>query len=364
MKIERLEACAYRIPTDRPEADGTLAWDATTIVVVEAIAAEGRRGLGYSYTAAAAVPLIAEVLAPEVVGRASADVQAVTEAMVRRTRHVGLPGLAATAVSAVDVALWDLRARELGLPLVELMGRRRETVEVYGSGLFTTYGEDALVRQACDWVGAGIRRVKMKVGLDHGTRAADDVERASAVRRAIGPDVELMVDANGAYRPKQAVLTAGNFATEGVSYFEEPVPSQQVEQLAYVRSRAPMSVAAGEYAYTSADFLRLLRAEAVDILQADATRCLGVTGWIRAAALADAFDVGFSAHTAPALHAHLGCAAPRIDHVEYFHDHVRIEALLFDGLPALAGGRLQPDLGRPGLGLDLKREDARRWRVA
>ncbi|MGH2380781.1 MAG: enolase C-terminal domain-like protein [Candidatus Limnocylindria bacterium] len=364
MNIARLEASAYRILTDRPEADGTLDWDSTTIVVVEAVGSNGWAGLGYSYTAAAAVPLIAELLAPEVSGRSTAEVPAVTEAMVRRVRNVGLAGLVATAISAVDVALWDLRARELGLALVDLLGRRRDAVDVYGSGLFTTYAEDELARQACDWVEAGIRRVKMKIGLDAGQRAGDDLVRVAAVRRRIGDEVELMVDANGAYRPKQAALVAGNLAASGVSYFEEPVPSNRPADLAFVRRSAPMDVAAGEYAYSSGDFLRLLRAEAVDILQADATRCLGATGWQAAAALAEAFGVGFSAHTAPALHAHLGCTAPRLDHVEYFHDHVRIEGLLFDGVPGLVDGRLQPDHGRPGLGLEFKRRDAARWRVA
>jgi L-alanine-DL-glutamate epimerase-like enolase superfamily enzyme len=364
MRIERLEAAAYRIPTDRPEADGTFSWDSTTIVVVEAVTDDGQRGLGYSYTAAAAVPLIAEVLAKEVIGLAKAELAIAPEAMLRSVRNIGASGLAATAISAVDSALWDLRARAAGLPLVDLLGARRDAVDVYGSGGFTTYSVEELVQQACDWVDQGIRRVKMKVGLDHGARASEDVARVAALRGAIGPDVELMVDANGAYRATQAVLVAGNFAEHGVSYFEEPVPPDQVEQLAFVRSRAPVPIAAGEYAYLPADFMRLLRAEAVDVLQADATRCLGITGWLQAAELAQAFGVGFSSHTAPALHVPLGCAAPVFDHLEYFHDHDRIEAMLFDGLPQLVDGKLGPKPGRHGLGLEFKRAEAERWRVA
>jgi L-alanine-DL-glutamate epimerase-like enolase superfamily enzyme len=364
MRIERLDRAAYRIPTDRPEEDGTFAWDSTTIVVVEVVADEGQRGLGYSYTAAAAIPFIAEVLAPEVVGRDPREVASAAEAMVRRVRNIGASGLAATAISAVDVALWDLRARATGLPLVDLLGARRETVEAYGSGGFTTYSVEDLVDQGCGWVEQGIRRVKMKVGMDHGARASEDVARVAALRSAVGPDVELMVDANGAYRPKQALLVAANFAEHGVSYFEEPVPPDQVEQLAFIRNRAPMPIAAGEYAYLPADFMRLLRAEAVDVLQAHATRCLGITGWLQAAELARAFGVGFSSHTAPALHLPLGCAAPVFDHLEYFHDHVRIEDLLFEGVPQLVDGRLRHEAGRPGLGLEFKRSEAERWLVA
>jgi len=362
-RVAGLAVSVYRIPTDRPEADGTYQWDSTTLVLVEATADSGQRGLGFSYCAAAAAPLIRELLAPAVVGRPVADVRASWEAMVRAVRNVGRPGIAATAISAVDVALWDLQARAAGQPLFRLLGARREAVPIYGSGGFTSYSEAELAEQLAGWVDQGIPWVKMKIGKDWGTKPQEDVERVAAARRAIGPRAELFVDANGAYTVKQAIELAERFAAQGVTYFEEPVSSDHHDQLAFVRQHVPMAVAAGEYGWDPWYFRAMLRDEAVDILQADATRCLGATGWLEAAVLAHSFAVPFSAHCAPTIHAQIGCAAPELAHVEYFHDHVRIEHLLFDGAPEPVGGYLRPDPTRPGLGLEPRRPDAERWRI-
>lgn len=363
MRIAQVDTAVYRIPTDRPEADGTFAWDATTLVLVEAVAESGERGLGFSYAAAAAAGVVRELLAPAVVGWPADAVRAAWERMVRAVRNVGRPGVAATAISAVDVALWDLKARLAGQPLFRLLGARREAVPIYGSGGFTSYRESELVEQLGGWVAQGIPRVKMKVGKDRGSRPEEDVQRVRIVRQAIGPAAELFVDANGAYTARQAIAQAERFAEHGVVYFEEPVSSDHLEQLRFVRERVPMAVAAGEYGYDPWYFRELLRASAVDILQADATRCLGITGFLEAADLAHSFAVPFSAHTAPAIHAQVGCVVPEIAHVEYFHDHVRIERLLFAGAPEPVGGELRPDTERPGVGLELKRPDAERWRI-
>ena len=354
MKIARLEISVYRIPTDRPEADGTFRWDSTTMVLVEAVSESGQRGLGFSYAAAAAAALVHELLEKVVVGRPLDDVGAAWLAMVCAVRNVGRPGIASTAISAVDVALWDLKARAAGQPLFRLLGPYREAVPIYGSGGFTSYSEQELAEQLGGWVEQGIPRVKMKIGKDWGTKPDEDVARVKVARRAIGPDAELFVDANGAYTARQAIEQAKRFAEHGVSYFEEPVSSDHLDQLAFVRRQAPMAIAAGEYGYDPWYFRDMLRAGAVDILQADATRCLGISGFLEAAALVHGFGVPFSAHTAPTLHAQAGCAAPAIAHVEYFHDHARIEQLLFDGAPELRDGALAWDPHAPGLGLALR----------
>jgi L-alanine-DL-glutamate epimerase-like enolase superfamily enzyme len=323
----------------------------------------GERGLGYTYAASAAAEVIRELLAPVVIGRSVDEVAAAWEAMVRAVRNVGRQGIAATAISAVDVALWDLKAKLANQPLCMLLGQRRAAVPIYGSGGFTTYADAELAEQLGGWVGQGIPRVKMKLGADWGTRPDEDVRRVGVAREAIGPDAALFVDANGAYEPKQAVEQAHRFAEYGVSYLEEPVSSDHLDDLAFVRRQVSMAVAAGEYGFDPWYFRAMLQAGAVDILQADATRCLGVTGWLEAAQLAHAFAVPFSAHCAPSIHAQIGCAAPDLAHVEYFHDHVRIEHMLFDGALEPEGGCLRPDPTRPGLGLELKRPDAERWRI-
>jgi L-alanine-DL-glutamate epimerase-like enolase superfamily enzyme len=358
--IESVAVSAFTVPTDRPESDGTFEWDETTAVVVE-VAAGGARGLGFSYTGEAAARVIERRLTPQIAGRDAMNVGTAWQAMVAAVRNVGLPGIAATAISAVDFALWDLKARLLDLPLVRLLGATRASVPVYGSGGFTSYGAAELKEQLVAWADAGIDQVKMKVGRT----SRDDVARVQAARRAIGYDIALFVDANGAYAPKQALALAAEFARCGVSWFEEPVPSEDLDGLRLLRERAPagMEIVAGEYGYDARYFRRMLQAGALDVLQADATRCLGITGFLAASALGDAFGAPLSAHTAPALHLHVSCAVQNVRNIEWFHDHARIERLLFDGVVAPERGELWPDLSRPGLGLELKRADAERYLV-
>lgn len=281
--LAKLETRVYRIPTDRPEADGTIPWDSTTMLVVEAVADSGARGLGFSYCAAAAEGVVHELLAPAIEDCALSDVGVAWDSMVAAVRNVGRTGIAACAISAVDIALWDLGARLVDQPLFVRLGARRQQVPVYGSGGFTSYSNAQLSEQLGGWVQHGIPRVKMKIGTDWGTRPDVDVERVRAARQAIGCVAELFVDANGAYTIKQAIRLAEEFAQQGVSYFEEPVSSDDLEGLAFVRGRIQQAVAAGEYGFDPWYFRHMLQAGAVDILQADATRCLGVTGWLEAA---------------------------------------------------------------------------------
>src|SRR5438067_9126765 len=352
-RVERIEARAYSIPTRTPEADGTLSWDKTTLVLVNAEAG-GVSGIGHSYADVATAKLIEDTLAAEVIGRDAMDVNAGWHAMVRRIRNLGRPGICSMAISAVDNALWDLKARLLNLPLVKLLGHVRQSVPLYGSGGFTNYSIADLQKQLEGWVDQGIPRVKMKVG----SHPEEDEKRVKAARKAIGDDAELFVDANGAYSRKQALAMAERFAEYSVSWFEEPVSSDDLEGLRLLRDRAPaqMEIAAGEYGYDSGYFRRMLEAGAVDVLQADATRCLGLSGFLQAAGLADAFQLPISAHTAPAVHLHACCAVRMLAPLEWFHDHARIEAALFDGAPRVVEGAIAPDPQRPGLGLELNRE--------
>ena len=358
-RVARLRALAYTVPTDQPEADGTAEWTSTTIVVVD-VEAGGAVGVGYTYAAGTAAALVNDTLAAAVEGRDAMDPPGAWRAMQRAVRNLGRPGLAATAISAIDVALWDLKAKLLGVSLATLLGRFRDVVPIYGSGGFTSYDDATLAAQLAGWVERdGCRWVKMKVG----TRPEHDPARVRAAKTAIG-DAALFVDANGAYAVKQALQLARVFAGDAdVRWFEEPVSSDDLDAMRQVRAHVPppMEVAAGEYGYEPDYFRRMLGSGAVDVQQADATRCGGVTGFMQAAALCEAFHLDLSAHCAPALHRHLGTAAPRFRHLEWFHDHVRIEAMLFDGAPVPKAGTIEPDRSRPGLGLVFKRQDAARY---
>ena len=359
-RIETLTVSAFTIPTDFPESDGTLEWDKTTIVIVEACA-DGVTGLGYTYANGSTAHLVNDLLANVVRGRDAMDVAASWDAMMHSIRNLGRPGISSMAISAVDIALWDLKARLLDLPLAKLLGAVREGIPVYGSGGFTSYSIEQLQRQFSRWIDSGIRMVKMKIGRN----AEEDPFRVHRAREAIGPDARLFVDANGAYSRKQALRLAQRFAEDGVRWFEEPVTSDDLEGLRLIRDRAPdsMDIAAGEYGYDAGYFCRMLEAGAVDVLQADATRCGGFTGFLQASALCLARSLPLSAHTAPAIHMHLCCAAMPAVHLEYFHDHVRIERMLFDGIQEPRNGVLRPDSSRPGLGLHFRRPDAEKYAI-
>jgi L-alanine-DL-glutamate epimerase-like enolase superfamily enzyme len=359
--IDSLEVRPFTIPTDQPEADGTIAWDSTTVVVVT-VRGGGETGVGFTYGPNACATLIRDVLRIHVVGREALDVPGAWGAMVESIRNVGRPGVASMAISAVDTALWDLKAKVLEVSVARLLGMVRNAAPLYGSGGFTTYSDGRLREQFAHWVHElGIPRVKMKIGQDWGTNEARDLERVHVARETIGPDAQLFVDANGAYTRKQAVRMARAMATDDVSYLEEPVSSDDLQGLHLIRNMIDMDVAAGEYGYALAYFADMCAAEAVDILQADVSRCGGITEWIRVAAVAASHGLRVSAHTAQSLTAHVACAVPNLAHLEYFHDHARCDRILFDGVLDPVGGVLRPDLDRPGFGLELKLADAERY---
>jgi L-alanine-DL-glutamate epimerase-like enolase superfamily enzyme len=354
--VEKVEARAYAVPTEAPESDGTLEWDATTIVVVE-VEGGGERGLGYTYSHASAAAVVDSVLAPLVEGADPMAPPKVWEAMRRAVRNIGFTGIAAMAVSGVDIALWDLRAKLLGLSLADSLGRVRDGIAAYGSGGFTSLEGDDLAAHLGGFLDQGFGAMKMKVGRDPDA----DRRRLATAREAIGPDVALMVDANGAFGRREALRQAETYAEFGVVYLEEPVSSEDLEGLAWLRDRLPagIEIAAGEYLWDVAEAARM--ALSVDVLQADVTRCGGITGVLRLDGICAAAGTPFSAHCAPQASAHLCCAMQSAASVEYFADHARLEPMLFDGAIQPVAGRLRPDPDRPGLGLTL-RDDAARFR--
>jgi L-alanine-DL-glutamate epimerase-like enolase superfamily enzyme len=364
VEIESVEAAVYTVPTDAPEGDGTLSWDSTTMIGVQ-VRADGIAGLGWTYGSAACAAVITGTLAGIVRGRDPMDVGGAWQAMVRAVRNDGRPGAVGYAISAVDVALWDLKARLLDLPLPRLLGAVRSDVPVYGSGGFTTYDEDQLRAQLAGWaLEQRIPRVKIKVGESWGAETGRDLERIAQARKVIGDETELFIDANGGYTRKQAIRVMAAAADLDVRWLEEPVSSDDLDGLREVRDAVEADVTAGEYGYDLTYFRRMCAAGAVDCLQADVSRCGGITEWLRAAAVAASYGLQISGHCAPHLHAAVATAVPNLRHLEWFHDHVRIESMFFDGALDPSGGTVTPDPDAPGLGLTLRAADAERYRVA
>jgi L-alanine-DL-glutamate epimerase-like enolase superfamily enzyme len=362
--IASIDVAVYSIPTDAPEADGTIGWDVTTMVLVTARSGS-TRGMGWTYGPRACAQVVTEQLAGVVTGRDAMDVNGCFDAMVKAVRNAGRTGTVGYAISAVDTALWDLKGRLLDLPLHHLLGTVNPEVPVYGSGGFTTYDDAQLERQLTHWVvEKSIPRVKIKIGESWGTAVDRDLTRMVQARSIIGHATELFVDANGGYTRKQAVRVMRAAADLDVRWFEEPVSSDDLDGLREVRDQVPADVAAGEYGDDLYYFRRMCAAGAVDCLRADASRCGGITEWLRVVAVAASFGLQVSGHCAPHLHVHAAAATPNLRHLEWFHDHVRIESKFFDGTLDPQGGVIRPDPDAPGNGLTLRSADVADYRVS
>lgn len=348
--IQRVDVEVYTVDTAEPESDGTLQWNATTAVVAHVHCGEAA-GLGWTYSSPAAAAVIRDELAAVVVGRDPFDVAGAWEAMHRHCRNLGTRGLVMQALSAVDIALWDLKARLSELPLGALLGQVRATVPIYGSGGFTNLDDDQLAEQVVTWQAAGCTSMKIKIAQDWGSNLPRDIQRVQYLRELAGDGTELMVDANGGYTVGQARRAGATLDDLGVVWFEEPVSSDDLAGLRAVKDSVRCDVAAGEYVSDLYDARRL--APEVDCLQLDATRCGGYTGWLAGAALAASHNLQVSAHCAPALHSPVAAGISNLRHIEYFIDHTRLEPKLFDGLPTAADGAMTPNTARPGHGMTL-----------
>ena len=359
-RINNSRVRVYTVPTDAPEADGTFAWDSTTMVLVT-LEAGGKTGLGFTYADAATGKVVESLLKKVIDGKDVFEHNALLQAMDHQVRNSGEVGVTSMAISAIDNALWDLKSRLLDCAVIDVLGSVRAGIPVYGSGGFTSYDDAQLEQQLGGWAADGMTMVKMKVG----THPDDDPRRVEVARKAIGDKVKLFVDANGAYTVTQAIQLAHIFSQQDVRWFEEPVSSDNLVGLSQVRARAPlgMDIAAGEYGYTAWYFRRMIDAQAVTVLQADATRCAGISGFLHAASLCWAANLPLSSHCGPSMHVHVCCSVPRAIHMEFFHDHARIERMFFDGFCEPVNGIMSPDRSRPGTGLVFKEKDAAKYLV-
>jgi L-alanine-DL-glutamate epimerase-like enolase superfamily enzyme len=351
-EISEFKVSRFQIPTVTSEADGTLDWDSTTLILIELRAGE-TWGLGYTYGHRSITELATDLLKQCVRGKNAFDIPKIWGDLGVQIRNNGEVGLTAMAISAIDIALWDLKAKSLKTSLTSLLGQAQPKVEVYGSGGYTNYSDEQLKTQLSEWKKLGIQKFKIKVGRDF----ERDVYRVKQAREIIGPQAELFVDGNGAYDFQTALKISEIFAKSNVTWFEQPIDPFNLDGMRELKHRLPagMNLASGEYIYDLSDLQYGIENQSQDFIQLDATRCKGITGFIKSANTCEASRIPISSHCGPSAHVALGCAFRNFKHIEYFYDHSRIEKLFFDGVIDVKDGFLSPDPKALGHGLTLKK---------
>jgi L-alanine-DL-glutamate epimerase-like enolase superfamily enzyme len=325
-------------------------------LAVEVLTDEMVSGKAVGYAPPGAKTVVDESLGPMLVGQDPAIVGELWAEMMWTVRDFGRGGVALQAISTIDLALWDLRGRLEGLPVYEILGELRPSVIVYGSGGYTSVTIQDLVAEMLAFAEAGFGALKMKVGKGFGTKEQEDVDRVRAVREAVGSNVELYVDANGAYGVEQALRMSERFSALDVRLFEEPVPPDDLPGHTAVREGSPIPIAAGEHEYEVAGLRRLAEAGAADVLQPDVLRIGGITGWLQAASVAAEHGLPLMSHAAQLSSLQVGCATPGFAAAEYMNIQLEMDRMWYEDIPAPEGGRWAPFPDRPGLGVALRAE--------
>ena len=322
---------------------------------------EGLEGLGTGDGGRTAQLLINESLKPLLIGQDPLRIEKLWDDMFWRLRGVGRKGLAFAAISAVDIALWDLKAKYFNVPLYELLGAYTDSVPIYGSGGWTHFSVDELVAEQLGYVERGMKSVKMKVGKDFGQSEKEDIARLAAVREAVGDEIEILIDANNGYYAKQAIRMAREFAPYRVGWFEEPVLADDIEGLAVIARAIDIPVATGEHEYSKYGFRELIARGGADIAQPDIGRVGGVTEWMKVAHLAHAFNLPVAPHAFQVVHLHVTCATPNLRIVEYLGASEEFDRLAYTEFPEPVDGMWSPNPDKPGLGLELNPDVVKKY---
>jgi L-alanine-DL-glutamate epimerase-like enolase superfamily enzyme len=366
--ISEITATAVRIPLSEPTAFSTRLVTHREYVLVWMRASDGLEGFGYAYAGDSAGRWLADavekLIAPALLGRDACDIIANHDAVERQFLLVGRGGGFARALSAVDIAGWDLLGRRANLPLRELLGGTAASVDAYASGGYYREGdaERLVVDEVQHYLELGLRDYKMKIG---GRPLSEDLARVRAARETLGTSGRLALDANNAWPSAgEALRAARAFAEYDIWWLEEPLAPDDVEGHAAIRRSSPIPVATGELLGNRSEFAPMLRHAAADILQPDAGVLGGITDWLRVAGAAATFGVELAPHWHANLHAQLSAATPNCITVEYFAGTTQVynfEELVANPL-VIEDGRIQLD-AEPGIGVRLDLEAVDHYRA-
>ncbi|MBC7234637.1 MAG: mandelate racemase/muconate lactonizing enzyme family protein [Chloroflexi bacterium] len=349
MRIEKIRSDYYRIPLPVALSDSTHGtMTHFELVIVRLECDSGHEGLGYTYTVgsggAAIQSLIERDLAPLLEGADPRRIEELWERMWWRLHYVGRGGLTSFAISACDIALWDLRGVQAGEPWWRLLGGSRDRVPAYAGGIDLFFSIDELCAQAEGFLAKGFRAIKSKVGRE---RLAEDVTRIAAVRETIGPDMPLMVDANMRWSVEQAIRAARALAPYDITWLEEPTIPDDIAGHARIAREGGLPLATGENLHTLYEFRHMIAYGAIAFPEPDVANIGGVTAWLKVAHLAQAHNLPVTSHGVHDLHVHLLAAVPNASYLEAHG--FGLEAFIEAPLRIEEGMALAPN--RPGHGV-------------
>lgn len=364
MKITDISTTVLFYPHTQPVQNPTISTPTTgrRQLFVHIYTDELLEGLGIGL-AWPGVQQIVENLKNLLVGKDPVNTEKLWGDMSRYARNYGHDGIASCAISAVDIGLWDLKAKILDLPLYKLLGAHTESVPIYGSEGCTNSTEKELLDEMAAYVDEGMSRVKIKVGKDFGRSERQDIERIAAVRKALGDDIAIYVDATNGYYRKQAVYMAREFEQHQVGWLEEPIMPEDLKGMAEITHCSDIPIAAGANAYTKQRFRDLMEWTGVDIVQPDIARVGGVTEWLKVAHMAEAFNLPVTPNEMQLVHLHVACAIPNLKVLEYMKTDLEVDKLWYTEIPEQKNGYLSPFSNKPGLGLQLDHYSISQWRV-
>ena len=346
-------------------ADSTRTSDFVGFLVVVIKTNSDIEGIGFTYhdmCGLAIGTMIKDTIEPLLIGRDPLCNEDIWQYLYNYMYYYGRKGTALYALSALDVALWDIKGKVAGLPLYKLLGGSQTKIPAYASGGWTSYTKDELVKEATNMVASGFKSIKIKVGVEGGTNINEDVRRVAAVRKAIGDDIDLFVDANFVWKASDAILFAKKAEQYDLGWFEEPVIADDIEGLARVRNNTTIPIAAGENEYTRYGARDLVVGKAIDIYQPDPCYNGGITEVLKMNAIAQAWNLKLALHCVDFVTRHMASAATNSLIVEHLLVWDGVINKMFLNPPVIKNGMIEiTDL--PGLGLKLDMDYVSRIKV-